>query len=61
MYLDESKVLPYFGNMRYNSAAPDAFAKIVEVTITLDCEMLSLSAICQICLLLREKSQKPWF
>ena len=28
IYLSESKVLQYFGNVRYNSAAPDTFAVV---------------------------------
>ena len=29
--LDESKALHYFCNMKYNSAAPDAFAEVMRV------------------------------
>ena len=32
IFLDEAKVLKYFGNVRHYSAALDAFAKIVNVT-----------------------------
>ena len=28
-YFDNSNVLQYFGNVRYNSAAPDTFAEVV--------------------------------
>ena len=31
-YLDESKVLQYFCNVRYNSVAPYAFAEVIKVT-----------------------------
>ena len=32
IYLGESKVLQYFGNISHNLAAPYAFAKVVKVT-----------------------------
>ena len=32
IYSGESKVLQYFGNMRCNSAAPDAFSNVVKVS-----------------------------
>ena len=35
---DESKVVQYFGNMRYTSATTDAFAEVMKV---MDCQMLS--------------------
>ena len=35
-------VFQYFGNRRHNSLALDAFGKVVEVTTTLDNEILSL-------------------
>ena len=31
-YKDESKVLQYFGNMRYNLTLPDALVEVVKVT-----------------------------
>ena len=31
MHKDESKVLQYFGNVRCNSAAPDAFSNVVKM------------------------------
>ena len=31
MIKSESNVLQYFGNMRYNSAAPDAFSEVMKV------------------------------
>ena len=30
-YQGESKVLQYFGSMRHNLAAPDAFAEVMKV------------------------------
>ena len=30
IYLDESKVLQYFKNIKYNFAAPNAFAQILK-------------------------------
>ena len=32
IYSGESKVLPYFGNVRHNSVALDAFAEVVKKT-----------------------------
>ena len=32
-YESKSKVLPYFGNVKHNSTAPDSFGKCVKVQL----------------------------
>ena len=41
--MGQSKVLQYFGNLRYNLAALDAFAEVVKRNNHVGCEILSLT------------------